>query len=688
MAKAIKNKGKFSAAMVLIAVGIVYGDIATSPMYVMKSIIAGNGGINYVDKNFIIGSLSLVIWTLTLITTVKYVLIAMKADNNGEGGIFALFSLVKNNGKWIIYLAIIGGSALLADGMLTPAVTVTTAIEGLKSIDALSHIFDGNQTAIIIIVLSILAILFISQKAGTSKIGKAFGPFMIIWFIFLFVAGVSYFVTDLEIIKAFNPVYAVEVLFSPNNKVGIMILGSVFLATTGAEALYADMGHVGKKSIYISWPFVKIALIMNYLGQGAWIIQNINNTSLHDVADLNPFFEMLPQEIRAFGIILSTIAAIIASQALITGSFSVVSEATRLDLLPHMKTDYPSETKGQVYIPKVNNLIWIGCSVVVILFRTSSHMESAYGLAITITLMTVTVLLTSYLIHNKKQPILGILYFIVFSVIEVIFFISCAGKFVHGGYFAVLMAVLIMSVMMSWYIGTKIERSQNQKIKIVDYISKLKDLKEDKEIPITADNLVYLSHVKDIRFVDGDIMYSIFENGPKRANAYWFVDFRVLSKPFGGNYSVENYGTDFVYKVIIRLGYKEEQLLNVYMYQIFKDLLESGELPQQTKKHTMLTKATIKKLEHIRPSNIGTISFRIVRKIITPNSALSYYQKNAIKWKYTIRRLAGTPESWYGLEGSNSTIEYVPFFIKLRQTKKPLPRKEMTTKHSSIAVKK
>lgn len=663
--------------MVLIAVGIVYGDIATSPMYVMKSIIAGNGGIQYVNKDFIIGSLSLVIWTLTFITTIKYVVIAMKADNNGEGGIFALYSLVKRNAKWLVVLAMIGGSALLADGMLTPAVTVTTSIEGLKSIPFLNFVFEDNEIAIILIVLVILAILFITQKAGTSVLGKSFGPFMIVWFAFLFLAGLSNLFYDVEVIKAFNPVYAIKVLFSPDNKVGIMILGSVFLATTGAEALYADMGQVGKKSIYVSWPFVKISLIMNYLGQGAWILNNISNDSLYGIQDLNPFYLMLNDDFRIFGIILSTIAAIIASQALITGSFSVVSEAIRLDLLPHMKTHYPAETQGQIYIPNVNNILWIGCTTVVILFQTSARMESAYGLSITITLLTVTVLLTSYLYTNRKKKVFAICFAMLFIIIESVFFVSCASKFIHGGYFAILIACLILFVMVVWYNGTKVENSQRTKLKIDDYIEKLQDLKDDESIPYTADNIVYLCHQKRIHYVDRDIIYSIFQKKLKRAKAYWFVDFRVLSEPFGGNYSVENFGTNYVFKVIIRLGYKEDQLLNVYMNQIFNDLLHTGELLPQKSRHTMYTEEQIKHFKKFAPVNLGNVSYCIIRKNLMPNTALPPFQKSAVVWKYRIRNAAGSPESWYGLQSSSSIIEYVPFFIKYKPVKSPLPRKKV-----------
>ena len=554
----------------------------------------------------------------------------MKADNHGEGGIFALYSLVKNCAKWLIVPAMVGGAALLADSVLTPAVTVTTAVEGLRSIDVVNSILGEGQTSIILIVVATLAVLFFMQRAGTSIIGRTFGPFMTIWFLFLGLAGVIQIAGDIDIIRAINPIYAVEVLFSPNNKVGIMILGSVFLATTGAEALYSDMGHVGKKSIYISWPFVKLALILNYLGQGAWIIKNAGNAALANINDLNPFYLMLFPELRIIGIILGAMAAVIASQALITGSFSIVSEAIRLDLLPHMKTFYPSETKGQIYIPLVNNLIWVGCTVIVLFFQTSANMEAAYGLAITITLLMVTILLTAYLFVEKRKRILALLFALVFGAIETVFFISCAGKFLHGGYVAIIIAVLILVVMVSWERGTKVERKQSKRLKLSDYTDKLITLKNDKAIPMTADNLVFLTHSKNKDYIERDILYSILDKQPKRAKAYWFVHFHVTTKPFGGNYSVETFGTDSVFRITIRLGYKEDQRLNVFMTQIFNDLLISGELPMQVASHTIYSEEQKKSLRKLGPVNIGSVKYCMIRKTLIPESDLSDLDKFAV----------------------------------------------------------
>ena len=448
------GKKGFRFGMFLVTIGIVYGDIGTSPLYVMKSILQGNGGMASVNDTFIIGSLSLIIWTITLLTTIKYVLIAMKASNNGEGGIFSLYSLVRQCGKWLIYPAMIGGAALLADGMLTPAVTVTSAIEGLRSIPSMDRMLGSGQTKVVFITLCIICALFAVQRAGTSKIGRAFGPIMLLWFSFLGLTGLMNVFQYSAVLRAFNPMYAVQVLFSPYNKMGLFILGSIFLAATGAEALYSDMGHVGAENIYISWPFVKLCLILNYLGQGAWILTSRADAAALSPGELNPFFQMLTPALRPAAVLLGAAAAIIASQALITGSYTLVSEAIRLDLMPHLKVQYPSETKGQLYIDTVNAFLWIGCTLVVLYFRSSDRMESAYGLAITVTMLMTTLLLSVYLLRVRQKPVLAALVLVVFGAIESVFFFSSLGKFAHGGYVTVILALLLFLIMIVWHRGT------------------------------------------------------------------------------------------------------------------------------------------------------------------------------------------------------------------------------------------
>lgn len=661
----MKNKQGFRFGLFLVTIGIVYGDIGTSPMYVMKSIVEGNGGIASVSEDFIVGSLSLVIWTITLLTTVKYVLIAMKADNHGEGGIFSLYSLVKDCGKWLILPAMLGGAALLADGVLTPAVTVTTAVEGLRSIESMDRFLGPGQWTVVLITLLIITALFSVQHAGTSRIGKAFGPVMLLWFSFLGVTGVLHIAALPVVLRAFNPLYAVRVLLSPANKLGFMILGSVFLATTGAEALYSDMGHVGKENIYYSWPFVKICLILNYLGQGAWIIQNRGSAALLGLEDLNPFFLMLPEALRPFAVVLGAAAAIIASQALITGSYTLVSEAILLDLLPHLEIRYPSDTKGQIYIGTVNSVLWIGCSLVVLYFRSGSRMESAYGLAITVTMLMTTLLISVYLRKIRRLPALGWLLLLVFGVIEGIFFISSLGKFMHGGYVTVILTLVLLLLMVIWYRGTQLERKYATRLKLRDHVPSLEALHDDEEIPLLAHNLVYLDSDGDRELIDRDILYSILDKDTKRAQAYWFVSVHVLNEPATMNYELEKYGTDCVFRIRLNLGFKCSQRINVYLRQIVQDLQASGEMPDQDKKYSIYGKSTV-----------GTFKFCIIHKSVTTKTELSTLDELVLNAKYAIRRMAGSKVKWYGLDTSSLIMENVPLITGGGSAMPRIKRKE------------
>ena len=645
-----------SIGAMLVTLGVVYGDIGTSPMYVTKALLSGQGGIMSVTEEFILGALSLVIWTVTLLTTVKYVLVSLRADNHGEGGIFALYSIVRRCARWLIIPAMLGGSALLADGVLTPAVTITTAVEGLRTIPELHAVIGDNQVKVVIITLVIVCLLFAVQRAGTSKIGRAFGPVMTFWFLFLGVTGFMHVIENPVVLAAFNPLRGIAFLLSPNNHAGIMILGSCFLATTGAEALYSDMGHVGRGNIYATWPFVKVCLILSYLGQGAWLLANAGNASLADVADLNPFFQMLPDMIRPFGVILSACAAIIASQALITGAFSLVSEASRLDLMPHMQVFYPAETKGQLYIPMVNNVMWVGCIIVVLLFQSSAHMEAAYGLAITITMLCTTVLLFVYLHRIRHVRLLPWVFLAFFVALEGFFFVSSLTKFFHGGYFTILLALLIMSIMVSWYNGSAVERRQANLLPIRNYLEQLDRLRHDSTYDKLCDNLVYLTNNTRTDYLDRDILYSIFDKHPKRAAAYWFLNVEVTDEPRTFEYSVENFGTDYVFRVHLYLGYKVNQRVNAYLRQIVGDLSASGELPPQKSDYSVYN----------TPGPIGSFRFCMVYKTLAPESDVEASERSAIALKYAIRRHAGSPVQWYGLENSNVIYEYVPLFTKFK----------------------
>ena len=647
----------FSLGMVLVTLGVVYGDIGTSPMYTLKSIVSNNGGLATVSEDMILGALSLVIWTMTLVTTVKYVVIAMRADNHNEGGIFALYSLVRRCAKWLILPAMVGGAALLADGILTPAVTVTTAIEGLRSIPVGHALLGDGQGRVVAITIAIICVLFVVQRAGTSSIGKLFGPVMTFWFLFLGGAGLVNMLDNPGILRALDPVRGIMFLFSPVNHSGIMVLGFVFLATTGAEALYSDMGHVGKANIYASWPLVKACLILNYMGQGAWLIANAGDPALQAMEGLNPFYQMLPEPMRPFAIVLSAVAAIIASQALITGSFTLVSEATRLDLLPHLQIHYPSDTKGQLYIPLVNSVMWVGCIFIVLLFQTSDRMEAAYGLAITVTMIMTTTLLTSYIAGVMRRRGAAALFAVVFGAIELCFFLACLTMFFDGGYVMIILAALLFGMMYVWRRGTAIERTQTVFLPVCKYVGQLGQLRRDDDYPLLADNLVFLVNTSEPDTLDRDVLYSILDKHPKRARAYWFLNVRVTDEPYTHTYTVDSFGTDFLFKVQLQLGFKVNQRVNAYLRQVVNDLMASGELPPQHHAYSI----------YEQRGNVGDFRFCMLRKTLAPETAISRSDHRVIYTKYTIRRLCGSPARWYGLENSSIMFEYVPMFAKMRR---------------------
>ncbi|NRO15661.1 KUP/HAK/KT family potassium transporter [Lactobacillus helveticus] len=645
---------RMSAAGLLIAIGIVYGDIGTSPLYVMKSIVEGNGGIGNVNRDFIIGSISLVLWTVTLLTTLQTVLIALKATNHGEGGIFALYTLVRKRAKWLVLPALIGGAAILADGTLTPAVTVTTAIEGLKGLRFGGSVPVSTQGMVITITVIILLVLFSIQKMGTSIIGKAFGPIMFIWFSFLGIMGVINMAGDWSIIQAINPVYAIKLLFSPYNKAGIFILGSIFLATTGAEALYSDVGHVGKKNIIGSWPFVFVCLSLNYFGQGVWILNN-SNFRPADGGVLNPFYEMIPINIRLFAIILATIAAVIASQALITGSFTLVAEASGLKFLPRMNINYPSTEKGQIYIPYINKGICVATVAIVLYFQTSAHMEAAYGLSITISMLATTILLYEWLVIKKINPLWNWIFLILFGVLEIMFMISSLTKFTHGGYISLFITIVIGFIMYVWYYGNKVRdkrESRNAYVRLDEYTDMLTNLSHDEDYPTYATNLVYMANVKYNKFIKREILYSILDKRPKRAKAYWFVTVNVTNEPFTAEYAVNTYGTKNVINIQLYLGFKKQTSVNVYIRQIVHDLIADGTIEPQPQEYTTTP-----------GRDVGDFSFVIVNDVISPQTQLVGYEKWLVEARVRLQNLSSNPASWFGLEYADTVIERVPLIL-------------------------
>ena len=652
----LKKYGKEYFLGAVITLGIVYGDIGTSPLYVMNALISDQGGIMHVTPDYIIGCLSLIFWTLMIITTIKYVLIAMRADNHGEGGIFALYALVKKRAKWLIIPALVGGAAILADGTLTPAVTVTTSIEGLKGLHFGKYMPVSDQNDVVLITITILLVLFLVQRLGTSSIGKTFGVVMVFWFGFLAIFGFSNLFHDFSVLKALNPFYGLKVLISPQNKMGIFILGSIFLATTGAEALYSDIGHVGRRNIYVTWPIVYVSLMLNYFGQGAWIIHQIKHQTV--TTNINPFFDMLPHSFYLVGVIVATLAAIIASQALITGSYTLVEEAIGLKILPRLKVYHPNILKGQIYIGTVN---WILCAItlsIVFFFRTSEHMEAAYGLAITLTMLMTTFLLFEY-IRGKWSTPLAITCLLFFGSIETVFFISSLVKFVHGGYVTAIITAVLIAIMVIWYYGNRIRDNlmdATEEVCLKDYIDQLTQLSDDESIPLYMSNLVMLTKVKPNYKIKREILYSILDKQPKRAKVYWFVTVNTTNEPYTNYYTVDMMGTRNIVNLQLYLGFKSNPSLNLYLRQIVNDLMDQGIIDQQPQEYTTTP-----------GRKVGDFVFVLIRELLSANTTLSPWKRFLISARIWLQNHSTTPVQWFGLEFSDVKIENVPLYLKKRQ---------------------
>jgi KUP system potassium uptake protein len=628
---------KFSVIGAIITLGIVYGDIGTSPLYVMKAILNANRNF---DANYIIGAVSCIIWTLTLQTTIKYVLITLRADNNGEGGILALYALIrKNKKKWLYFIAIIGASTLIADGIITPAITVVSAIEGLKGINP--------NTPVVPISIGIITALFFIQQFGSKAIGKSFGPIMVVWFSMLGILGFMQITHYALILKAFNPYYAINLLINYPN--WFLILGAVFLCTTGAEALYSDLGHCGIRNIRVSWIFVKSTLILNYLGQGAWVLTHMN--SLH--SETNPFYTIMPESFLFFGVVMATAAAIIASQALISGSYTIFSEAMSLNFWPRQKIKYPTQVKGQLYVPFVNMFLFVFCIIMILFFQTSSNMEAAYGLSITITMMMTTILLGFYLKTNKIKQIFIVPFMAIFLTIELSFFTANMFKFLHGGWATLLIAGVIASVMVVWFNARKIKNSHLQFLKIESYFKILTDIKNDTTIPKYSTNLVYLSKANSKTDIEGKIIYSIINKQPKRADYYWLLHIDHVDNPTTFEYSFEPLIPDILFRVNIRLGFRVQPLINLYFRQIIEELVKDKEY-NLTSNYPSLKKNNIS----------GDFKFIIIHRIYNFDSSFKFKEKMTMNFYNLIKYLGISDIKSYGLDTSNVTVESVPLFVK------------------------
>jgi KUP system potassium uptake protein len=653
-----KQLNKVTAAGLLIALGIIYGDIGTSPLYVFSAIINGR----VISDELILGGISCIIWTLTLQTTVKYVVLTLQADNRGEGGIFSLYTLVRRRKKWLIVPAMIGGAALLSEGIITPPISVTSAIEGLTQLPKFSAI---TEMQIVFIVLGILTALFFLQQFGTASIGKLFGPVMFIWFAMLAVMGIFNMVGNWHVLNAFNPAYAIKLLI--NYPGGFWLLGAVFLCTTGAEALYSDLGHCGKRNIRITWIWVKTALILNYLGQGAYLLgekgklfanagllKNAAFAAAHPEAELlrNPFYAMMPNAFLLIGIIIATMAAVVASQAMISGSFTLVSVAMRLNLWPKFRINYPTEERGQLFIPAINTMLFLGCCFIVLYFKSSSNMEAAYGLAITLCMFATSILFANYLVLHRVNPIWIYLYLAVYLTIEFSFLVANLEKFPHGGFATFVLGGLFVIIMYIWFKARKIKNRYVEFARLDNYLPVLQELSNDQSINKYATHLVYLSSANNPKEIEYKIIHSILNKKPKRADIYWFVHVDTLDDPYTCKYEVQTIIPNEVIRVEFRLGFRVQPKINLMFRKVVEDMVANKEV-NITSRYESLARNNI----------AGDFEFVVMEKFLSQDNELPFWERVVMKLYFWLKEVSLSEEKGFGLDASNVTVEKFPLVV-------------------------
>lgn len=653
-----KQLNKVTGAGLLIALGIIYGDIGTSPLYVFSAIINGR----VISEDLILGGISCIIWTLTLQTTVKYVILTLQADNRGEGGIFSLYTLVRRRRKWLVAPAMIGGAALLADGMITPPISVTSAVEGLTQLPRFAAI---TEMQIVYIVLGIIAVLFFMQQFGTASIGRMFGPIMMVWFSMIAILGVINITSDWSVLKAFSPHYAIKLLTTYPK--GFWILGAVFLCTTGAEALYSDMGHCGKNNIRFSWIGVKVCLIFSYLGQGAYLLGQegrlFANTGLmkdaafmaaHPTAEAlrNPFFAVMPDSFLIVGIIIATAAAIIASQALISGSFTLISEAMRLNLWPKFKIVYPTEERGQLFIPAINFLLFVGCCGIVLYFKNSGNMEGAYGLAITLCMIATSILFANYLVLHRIKSFWIYLYLIVYFSIEFGFLFANLDKFPHGGYVTLIIGGGLFLIMYVWFKSRKIKNRYVEFARLDNYLPVLQELSNDQSINKYATHLVYLSSANNPKEIEYKIIHSILNKKPKRADIYWFVHVDTMDDPYACEYEVQTIIPNEVIRVEFRLGFRVQPKINLMFRKVVEDMVANKEVNITSR------------YESLQRNNIaGDFEFIVMEKFLSQDNELPFWERVVMKLYFWLKEVSLSEEKGFGLDASNVTVEKFPLVV-------------------------
>ncbi len=624
---------KISFAGLLVTLGIIYGDIGTSPLYVMQAII----GDRPINKLLVYGGLSCVFWTLTLQTTIKYIILILRADNNGEGGVFALFALVRKRAKWLVFPAIVGGAALMADGMITPAITVTSAVEGLK-------IYNEN-ISVVPIVIVILCLLFIFQRAGTRLVGSSFGPIMFIWFLMQGIIGISNLQHHWNILNAINPVYAIKLLVLYPK--GIWLLGAVFLCTTGAEALYSDLGHCGKYNIRVSWIFVKTCLLLNYFGQGAWLMMHEG-----EVLDTQIFFAVMPYWFVFIGIIIATAASVIASQALITGTFTLVNEAMRLNLWPKVRVVHPTDERGQIYVPSANGLLFAGCIAMVLFFQQSRNMEAAYGLTINFGMLMDTILFGVFLYVRRGSISLVALMGIVFIPLELVFLFANFTKIAHGGFVTVMIGSALFLVMFVWFKARKIKNRYLEFLNMKDYLQPLKELSDDVSVPKYASHLIYLTSADYPSQMESKVFYSIFNKRPKRADVYWFIHVDVLDEPYKMDYMVTPLIPGNAFRIDFMLGFRVAPRINLYFKKVVENMVQNKEVD------------TVSRYKSLSRQHVsGDFRFVVIEKFLSYENELPFTEKIIMDIYFLLKKISLREGREFGLDTSSVTIEKFPLVL-------------------------
>ena len=627
------NHTKVTAASLLVTLGIVFGDIGTSPLYVMSAIF----GKNVITSDLVLGGLSCIFWTLTLQATFKYVSLTLRADNHGEGGVLSLYSLIRRTApQWMIYVAMLGCAALLADGMITPAISLTASVEGLKSLT--------DSVPVLPIVIVILAGLFTFQQFGTDKIGKSFGPIMLVWFSMLFILGLISMGHNWLVLKAINPVYAYNILtMHPGAWV---IVGAVFLSVTGAEAMYADLGHVGKTNIRITWIFVKTSLLVNYFGQGAWALEHMDGQMLNG---LNPFFEIMPRWFVGTGVVIAACASVVASQALISGSFSLINEAVKLETWFRVQILYPSKHRQQIFIPMINHILFLGSVTIVLYFQTSLAMEAVYGMALNFTMLSTTLLLMFFLRHKLHWDWIRVgSLTILFLAIELSFLAANAHKLAHGAGFTMVLMLIFIAVMVIHYLAKHVLLRKKKFVDIHQYEDIITDVSSDMAIPKYATNIVYLTSAYSVHRMEKQILKSIYQKQPKRADAYWLLHFNETEVPFQQEYEFYEIIKGKIFRLDFNLGYKVKPNVREMFSNAVEELNKKGIIDLRNR------------YERLRRHNVSAdFLFIVMRNTFNLDSDSPISEIFLLNAYSLLQKIEEPPEQYLGIDRNSLLVEYI-----------------------------